>query len=995
MRHTLLVSAVVLLAMPAVGVAPDPAGLPVGPPEPALDRTPSRQLMLSNNPALRALEARWGGRWAWRFDEATGRPYSVAMPGLPWFKAEELVEDLRLTLGGYTLARVAERQAGERRVLSYAQHHDGLPLFGTEVAVFSLSGRIHGVRLALAQPPTDAAPAGAELWWQTDKGQWAAATREDVGDYVTIRGMDGRALYRWTTRRHATVELSYEPRQVGDTVVEGPLVDATITDSAGSSATDTAGLHSASDPYSIALTGDRMFIEDWSVSGRPVPSWSDQSGDVLLEFTTDIDEGVADTWAHTNIVRDWLESRRPAHSLLDETIEARVNRGDVRCNAYYTGGTINFARTSGRCANTGRLADVIYHEVGHGVHHYGLLAGGFAGDLSEGTADYISATINDDSRVGLGFFGRDTVLRDVGPDRRYPDDFRGQVHNDGRIWSSFLWNLQDDWQQTYGEDVGAEMVDELMLDTMAQGPFMTTVGDAVILADDDDGDLSNGTPHACELKDLLDEHGLGPGAMGVVSLEHDPIETAGSYDPGYPLSFGLYDAMPDCSGLDRDTVALWYTIDEVNDADANDAFIEGEGEESGPASGPGYVSEGGATWTRLDLAEATSVYEGTIPRQLATTRVTYFIEARSTDGSERLRSHDGQTDELYRFRVGDRQAVWCDSFEGTETAFEHGAGTPWQPAQESWVDEWALGEPGGVLWNPTEAFGGTRIIGTNLTGTYRNLNLQYLRSPALAVPADGRMLQLSFRRWLSVEDAKYDKARVYVDDQQIWEQSGTNGGRAHTIDTRWVLFEIDAEPYRGTDRRLTWTLQSDPGLEFGGWNLDEVCVERLDDLPGHHRVRDLTGDAALLVDLAWSNPWIAPLDQLVVVRKRGGLPTALDDGLWVHDLASPEPTVAETFTDDQVEACTPYGYAVFIRGNDTWNEQVVEGENAILLTTDCEEDPDTGLPDPVDPTPDAARGEIEPWQMPPLPGCGCQTGSAPSAWFLLLFAVPWLRRRRS
>jgi hypothetical protein len=32
----------------------------------------------------------------------------------------------------------------------------------------------------------------------------------------------------------------------------------------------------------------------------------------------------------------------------------------------------------------------------------------------------------------------------------------GEVHNDGLIWGSFLWNLRTAWIDTYGEELGAE-----------------------------------------------------------------------------------------------------------------------------------------------------------------------------------------------------------------------------------------------------------------------------------------------------------------------------------------------------------------------------------------------------------------------------------------------------------------------------------------------------------------------------------------------------------
>ena len=48
-------------------------------------------------------------------------------------------------------------------------------------------------------------------------------------------------------------------------------------------------------------------------------------------------------------------------------ITSTVNINDS-CNAYYDG-NVNFFQKGGGCNNTGRIADVNYHEWGHGVHY--------------------------------------------------------------------------------------------------------------------------------------------------------------------------------------------------------------------------------------------------------------------------------------------------------------------------------------------------------------------------------------------------------------------------------------------------------------------------------------------------------------------------------------------------------------------------------------------------------------------------------------------------
>jgi hypothetical protein len=90
------------------------------------------------------------------------------------------------------------------------------------------------------------------------------------------------------------------------------------------------------------------------------------------------------------------------------------------------------------CENTGRIADIVYHEYGHSVHQQSLIpgVGAFEGALSEGISDYLSGTITNDSGLGRGFFvdAPDGPLREMNPDgseARWPEDISGNdVHDD-------------------------------------------------------------------------------------------------------------------------------------------------------------------------------------------------------------------------------------------------------------------------------------------------------------------------------------------------------------------------------------------------------------------------------------------------------------------------------------------------------------------------------------------------------------------------------------
>jgi hypothetical protein len=86
-------------------------------------------------------------------------------------------------------------------------------------------------------------------------------------------------------------------------------------------------------------------------------------------------------------------------------------------------------------------------------------------------------------------------------------------------------------------------------------------------------------------------------------------------------------------------------------------------------------------------------------------------------------------------------------------------------------------------------------------------------------------VKLRFKRWLTVEGSAFDQATVSVNGVQVWINPTTN-----LVDTAWTSVEY-ALP--GADNnpavQLEWRLKSDPGLNLGGWNIDDV--ELLESLP--------------------------------------------------------------------------------------------------------------------------------------------------------------------
>jgi MYXO-CTERM domain-containing protein len=343
--------------------------------------------------------------------------------------------------------------------------------------------------------------------------------------------------------------------------------------------------------------------------------------------------------------------------------------------------------------------------------------------------------------------------------------------------------------------------------------------------------------------------------------------------------------------------------------------------------------------------------------------------------------------------------------------------------ETEWHSEWSFSTPLGSTWGPDSAYEGGLIAVTAVDQDYGNNNRQFLSSPVLDLSEGGLMLMLSTRRWLTVEDSIYDVARVWAGSTELWRNPGSPGGQEHTLDDAWVQHNILLDDRLDDlgEVQFHWTLQTDPGLEFGGWALDDVCVVALDDVEGHYRVKDLSASVDLPeIQLAWTQPWVQPLLGTVLVRRAGGPPLNPLDGDEIERDDAPRPGEARTLIDGDVEVGVDYHYALFVTGPraDDVSEGRVLGEDLAIGRAELVDDSglpaDTGAGDyPVDtgtmgnpgddsgaaPASDSAEssGSVSRAPEGPKTGCGC---SAPGAqggngrtlfWLSVLAAL--LRRR--
>ncbi|MBZ0152493.1 MAG: hypothetical protein K8J09_13285 [Planctomycetes bacterium] len=225
--------------------------------------------------------------------------------------------------------------------------------------------------------------------------------------------------------------------------------------------------------------------------------------------------------AHTNTTywvdqaNEWVRSivGNSAQMNTADAIVPTVNI-NLNCNAYYTGNTINFYVAGSGCSNTAN-ATVVVHEWGHGLDdRYGGISNTSYEGLSEGWGDILGMYLVDSPLLGSGFQTAGVPLRNGNNTRQYHT--ASQVHAAGESWMGFAWKLRDRLATTLGNRPTAiALTDDIVVGTIvADAVDQPAAVLEVFLADDNDGNLANGTPHAADLIWACDQHALPYPAVG-------------------------------------------------------------------------------------------------------------------------------------------------------------------------------------------------------------------------------------------------------------------------------------------------------------------------------------------------------------------------------------------------------------------------------------------------------------------------------------------------
>ncbi|HEY4240078.1 MAG TPA: hypothetical protein VGM88_09695 [Kofleriaceae bacterium] len=830
-------------------VAPTLLALPAAHVTKPLRVTPRVEWGKTPSAAWNRFAAHAGGSWRAMWDSATGAPKRIYGSGIPvpgsvadpaiaeraaraWLAAHvDLLAPGAAATDFQLASNVLDRDmrvvgfyqfAGGRRVVggqvSFRFKRDRLFVIGDE-ALPNVSVTLGGARIAkTAMPdrvraslglPRAAVSAPSDeviLPLVADDGvlgyRVASAVHIDNGTaqhytaYADPTSGEAIALVQEDRFAAGTLDFLGIDRYPAKPRVARPAPFVQITDDGMTVQTDHEGAVPFAGPIVTSVSGQRCEIVNKAVDGTAATTTLQLSG-AGQTVTWDAsavaeDDAQLQAYLDLNIVKDFVAAHVDANMPhLQDSITVNVNIDDA-CNAFFDGTAVNFFHATTMCQNTALVQDVIFHEFGHDVHTTEIIpgVGAFDGAMSEGAADFLAVNITNDSGMGRGFFYSDAPLRELNPmnsEARWPDDI-GEIHTTGLIFGGTFWDMRAKFIAQLGFDAGVDYNLQLYLGALRRSVDIPSSLIEVLATDDDDGDLSNGTPNECLIRDTFGAHGLRTvsGSMTAPATLDNALNTI--------VQVNLDGLSDRCASDAIDHVVIDWVPRGTH----------------GVGAGTAYAAQMSPNqwWTQITLLPyAANLYRASVG---------------FADGSQFVLA-DNRADTYYELWVGAMVPLYCTNFEDQDP-FANGWTTGTSDGMPS---PWTWGTPTSGATDPHAAFSGTKIIGQNIDGDYAASSSSYLASPKIST-GNYSDVHVQYRRWLAVEDSQFDQARITANGEEIWVNATQNLGDSSSlqhIDKEWRFIDVPVNFHtHGHDVTIGWDLTSDGGLQFGGWSIDDVCI---------------------------------------------------------------------------------------------------------------------------------------------------------------------------
>ena len=307
----------------------------------------------------------------------------------------------------------------------------------------------------------------------------------------------------------------------------------------------------------------RYFIVNNQAGDDALVQTSVSDGDDITvvhnESTSEFTFAEVDTYIAANEVRDMILESNPDYPVISTQVDwpINVNLSDT-CNAYYDYASINFFSSGGGCNNTG-FGTITYHEYGH---HMIACAGSGQNEYGEGQSDVLSLIMTFDPILAKGFFTGNCVsgIRNADNTCLFLESgcstCGSAIHSCGQLISGCVYDCYRNLLATNPFNAAQVIRDLAVNSTLVHTG--TSIDPAItidyLVLDDDDSDISNGTPHYAEIAGGFNLHDMEAPQLAYLSISFpddlpDYVKPSGGTTLRVSIEDGLETYQPDTARM--------------------------------------------------------------------------------------------------------------------------------------------------------------------------------------------------------------------------------------------------------------------------------------------------------------------------------------------------------------------------------------------------------------------------------------------------------------
>jgi PKD repeat protein len=220
--------------------------------------------------------------------------------------------------------------------------------------------------------------------------------------------------------------------------------------------------------------------------------------------------------------------------------------------------------------------------------------------------------------------------------------------------------------------------------------------------------------------------------------------------------------------------------------------------------------------------------------------------------------------------------------------------------------------------DPSSAYGGSSVLGTDLSGLGANSgdyepslsSLAYTAVSPVINCSNYSNVKLGFMRYLNVETPTYDEAFIHVNNGSGWVQVWTNTGAVSDAAWTWTEYDISTVADNESSIQVRFGLgPTSNNNHYSGWNIDSLVVKG-QTLGAEHHV-SWTGSANSNWNNAanWSHGTVPDANTNVYI------PQFIPGGNTVNTFSSGTSEINDLYIERNAILTIPVGHSITVTGD--------------------------------------------------------------------------------